>query len=414
MTNVTSLIVAPVRERLVLFADGLAVALAISLPWSTSATGILAALLLLALIPTLDTAAVCRVLSTPAGGLPVLLWALGLVGMLWADVSLDQRFDGLNSFHKLIFIPLLMIHFLRSARASWPIIGFLASCTILLIASWALNLLPGLTWRGNVLPGIPVKNYSAQADLFTICAFVLAGFGIEAWRRSQRWVTVALLLLASIFLANILFVATSRTALVAIAVLLLLFGYRWLSWKGMIAVVALAVVCAGVAWMTSSFLRLRVMTLTTELQQYQTENARTSAGERVEFWKKSLSFIAQAPVVGHGTGSIPDQFRRAATGTSGAASLVSTNPHNQTFAVAIQLGAVGAAVLFAMWISHLLLFRAEGLAAWIGLVVVSQNVVGSLFNSSLFDFTPGWIYVVGAGMAGGAVLRNARDVADVS
>ena len=58
-------------------ADGLAVALAVSLPWSTSATGILAVLWLLVLVPTLDRAALRRVLTTPAGGLPVLLWALG-------------------------------------------------------------------------------------------------------------------------------------------------------------------------------------------------------------------------------------------------------------------------------------------------------------------------------------------------
>ena len=67
-----------------------------------------------------------------------------------------------------------------------------------------------------------------------------------------------------------------------------------------------------------------------------------------------------------------------------------------------------------MWIAHLLLFRAEGMAAWIGLVVVIQNVVGSLFNSLLFDFTQGWMYVVGVGIAGGVVLQNARDPAAMS
>ena len=56
-------------------ADGLAVAVAVSLPWSTSATSILVVLWLLALIPTLDWANVRRELLTPAGGLPVLLFA---------------------------------------------------------------------------------------------------------------------------------------------------------------------------------------------------------------------------------------------------------------------------------------------------------------------------------------------------
>ena len=111
-------------------------------------------------------------------------------------------------------------------------------------------------------------------------------------------------------------------------------------------------------------------------------------------------------MIGHGTGSIRDQFRRAVEGETGMAAVASANPHNQTFAVAIQLGLVGAAVLFAMWLAHLLLFRGEGLAAWAGLVVVAQNIVGSLFNSHLFDFTQGWGYVIGVGVAAGMVLKS--------
>ena len=71
-----------------------------------------------------------------------------------------------------------------------------------------------------------------------------------------------------------------------------------------------------------------------------------------------------------------------------------------------QLGVVGVAVLFAMLAAHLLIFRGSGLAAWAGLVVVVQNIVSSQFNSHLFDFTHGWIYVVGIGMAAGATLRE--------
>ncbi len=54
------------------------------------------------------------------------------------------------------------------------------------------------------------------------------------------------------------------------------------------------------------------------------------------------------------------------------------------------------------------LFRGAGLADWIGLVVVVQNIVGSLFNSHLFDFVQGWVYVVGVGVAGGMVLKQER------
>ena len=85
---------------------------------------------------------------------------------------------------------------------------------------------------------------------------------------------------------------------------------------------------------------------------------------------------------------------------------VISNPHNQTLNVAVQWGVIGVVVLYAMWLSHLLLFRGEGLVAWIGLLVVVQNIFSSLFNSHLFDFHEGWMYVLGVGVAGGMVLQR--------
>jgi hypothetical protein len=64
-------------------------------------------------------------------------------------------------------------------------------------------------------------------------------------------------------------------------------------------------------------------------------------------------------------------------------------------------------VLFALWAAHLWMFRGAALAAWVGFVIVAQNVVGSLFNSQLFDFTHGWAYVIGVGVCAGVMLgRN--------
>src|SRR5262249_18233229 len=124
------------------------------------------------------------------------------------------------------------------------------------------------------------------------------------------------------------------------------------------------------------------------------------------FWKKSMGCIREAPLIGHGTGSIHALFEKSAVGQSGTTAVAAANPHNQTFAVGIQLGLIGVAVLWAMWVAHLLLFRGNGLAEWVGLIVVVQNIVGSLFSSHLFDFTQGWTYVVGVGVAGGVALKS--------
>src|SRR3569833_2013132 len=107
--------------------DWLTVALAVSLPWSTSATGILSVIWLVAIAFTLKRED-RDILGTPSGGLPVVLVLLGIVGMAWADVSLSERWQGLDSFLKLLFIPLLLAHFRRSQRGVDVFAAYAFSC----------------------------------------------------------------------------------------------------------------------------------------------------------------------------------------------------------------------------------------------------------------------------------------------
>lgn len=387
-------------------ADGLIIAVAISLPWSTSATGVLLLLWLLAVIPTLDWANMRRELATPAGGLPVLLVLLGILGTLWADVSWTDRWGGFESFLKLLMIPLLFVQFRRSARADWVFGGYALSCIVLLLLSFALALWPHPVLLFSPDLGVPVKNAASQSGELTTCIFGFLYLGDEAMARRQ-WARLAGLVVASLaMLANIVFVATGRTALVVMLVLLALFAATKLSPRGILILCLAALAVGALAWFSSPYLRLRTETVWTDLQKYQATDERNSSGERAEFYKKSFAFIGEAPVIGHGTGTIRALFARAAEGKTGAAGVAAANPHNQTFAVAIQLGLVGAAVLWAMWIAHLFMFRGGGLVEWIGIVVVVQNIVGSLFNSHLFDFLQGWVYVVGVGVAGGVALTR--------
>ena len=393
------------RTRLAAVADWLMVAVAVSLPWSTSATGILLVLWLLALIPTLEWPELRRELVTLAGGLPVLLFLLGVLGMTWADVTLLERWEGLDSFFKLLVIPLLMTQFRRSGNGERVFIGFLAACVALLFASLAVSIWPELP-KGSRDAGVAVRNYIAQSAEFTMCAAILLHRAVESSRRRHWMLAAAGFVLALLFLADIFFIATSRTTLVVIAVLILLYGVRQFGWKGFMLAAVVGLAASAMLWVSSPYLRDRVAGVLSETETFEAQNVPTSSGERLMFWTRSIGFIESAPLLGHGTGSISEMFRRAAAGHTGARAEASSNPHNQTFAVAIQLGIVGALVLWAMWIAHLVLFRGGGLIEWVGLVIVVQNIVGSLFNSFLFDFTEGWLYVVGVGVAGGMVLKQ--------
>jgi O-antigen ligase len=391
-------------QMMVQLGDWLAVGVAVSLPWSTSATAILIALWLAATLPTINAAMARRVLATPAGGLPVLLWALAALGMLWADVTWSERFDGLGGFLRLLAIPLLLAQFGRSPRGTYVLYGFLASTTCLLIASWSLVLM------GVTLPhkpyGVPVKDYIFQSGIFLICAIALIDAACDLWRARGRRSSLALAVLAVLSIANIGFVATGRTVLLVVPFFAIMLGWREGRWKGILTVFLITGAVAVVLWLTSPYLRERMIGSEADLHTYLATDAANSTGQHLEFLKKSMLIVEEAPYIGHGTGSIAEQFRRHVIGQTGAAAIATVNPHNQIFAVAIPLGLLGAGVLLAMWASHLMLFRGGGFPAWIGALVVVQNIVSSLVNSHLFDFSQGWFYVFGVGVAGGMVLRE--------
>lgn len=393
------------RQGLEQLADWLTVGVAVSLPWSTSATSILIVLWLLAVLPTLDVAMVKRELVSAAGGLPVLFCALGALGMLWADVSWHERFGGFNSFYRFLAVPLLLAQFRRSEHGFRVLFGFFLSVTAVLLCSWALVLFPSLPWHPSY-PGVPAKDYILQSTDFLMCAFVLFALVFDD-ARAGRWSAVAWrIALALLFLANIALVVAGRTTLLVAPVLALLLGWREFGWKGALGAVLLFGFLGATAAIKAPYMHARLERSVRELQTPQSIDGVNSTGQHLELIKKAVSFVRTAPIIGHGTGSIGEQLRNAAAGKSGIEAIVGLNPHNQILNVAIQLGLVGAVAMMAMWIAHFMLFRGSVLTAWIGIVIVTQNVVSSLVNSHLFDFTQSWLYVFGVGVAGGMALRE--------
>jgi O-antigen ligase len=386
--------------------DVFVILVALSLPWSTTLVAIFAAALLVSMCPFLDIRAFLQSLRRPICALPIALFVLAAVGTLWSDAPWGTRLYAVGPIAKLLMLPVLLYHFERSARGMQVFIAFLFSCVVLLAMSWIVAIDPRLALKPHATYGVPVKNYIDQSQEFALCAVALA-YPIIALLRAKRTLPAVLLSAVALgFVLNMAFVTVSRTALVTIPILLAVFALLHLQWRSIFVILCMTIVFAGLVWATSPHLRRTTETFVRDYQLYKEQNMPTSIGLRLEFWKKSLRFVSEAPILGHGTGSIRGLFEEAAVNQSGAAADVISNPHNQTLNAAIQWGALGVAVLYAMWLVHLLLFRGEGLAAWIGLMVVVQNIFTSLFNSHITDFNEGWMYVLGVGVAAGMVLRT--------
>jgi O-antigen ligase len=388
--------------------DVFAILVAIVLPWSTSLVAVFAVAMLMAMGPFLDVAALWRTLRQPISAAPIALFLLALVGTLWSDAAWGARLYAVSPAAKLLVLPLLFYHFERSERGLAVFVAFVVSCALMVPMSWVVAFDPSLSLKpaAEATRGIFVKNYIDQSQEFALCAVALAYPIVILLSAGKTWPALLLGALSLSFVATMAFVTVSRTALVTMPIMLAVFGLLHLRWRTNLMILCAAAAVGVIAWASSPQLQWKVTTFTRDYQLYKESGLPTSIGERLEFWRKSLRFFADAPVIGHGTGSTRGLFEQAATGPAGlASSEVIGNPHNQTLNVAVQWGTVGVVVLYAMWLLHLMLFRGTGPANWIGLLVVVQNIFTSLFNSHVFDFHEGWMYVLGVGVAGGMVSK---------
>ncbi|WP_441260485.1 O-antigen ligase family protein [Bradyrhizobium sp. 521_C7_N1_3] len=391
---------------------------ALLLPWST--TGVTFALVpWLIAFAFIDLREFPRSLLRPICLLPIALFVLALVGTLWSVAPWAERLHALGPPAKLLVIPLLIYQFERWPYGKWVFAAFLVSCAVLMLYSFAVAIDPRLSLklylsRGpyQVESGIAVRNYIDQSQEFALCAIALVYPIVTLVQQGRVRIAALFAVLALGFLANMMFVVVSRTALVTLPVLLVVFALLHLRWRAALVAGAATALIAVALWAVSPHLRATVGKFQSDYERSleADNNSISGMGSRLEYWRKSLGFIADAPLIGHGTGSIRGLFAGVAANPHDdpLRGEIVSNPHNQTLSNALQWGVVGVLILYALWIAHLLMFRGEGLACWIGMLVVVQNMLSSLLNTHLFDFTSGWIYVLGVGVAGGMALAARR------
>ena len=395
------------RATWIALADAAAILLALALPWSTTLVAVLAVLMLIVLVPFLDVEALLQSSRRPASVVAIALFVLAVVGTLWSPAPWAERFHGIGPVLKLLMLPLLFYHFERSERGRWIFIAFLVSCVLLSVMSWIVAFHPDLSLkpRFNAAHGIFVKDYIDQSQEFTLCVMALAYPIIALIRARKVRLALPLCAIALTLLANMMFVIVSRTALVTMPIMAAVFGLLHLRWRTNLMILAASIAVVAAAWAVSPQFDVALERFSQDYRFYK-KGIPSSTAERLEYWTNALTFLADAPLIGNGTGSTKQLYEQAARSPEwGVGIRVFPNPHNQTLAVAIQWGVLGIAALYAMWLVHLLMFRGDGLANWIGLLVVVQNIFTSLFNSHIFDFHEGWMYVLGVGVAGGMVLK---------
>ena len=385
-----------------------AIATAFALPLSTSAQAIAVSIYAVLALLTLDRARFEATLRRPAAWLPVALFALIALGVLWSVQPFGAAVKWVGPYAKLLLIPLVMATAFTPRQALQVGYGLLAACVILLALSWASFLWPTGPWTWFKSPGVPVKDNAVQSGCFALCAFALAVGAMHVWGADRRR-AVAMIVLALLFFADVFLIYLSKTGAIMAAALLALFLIHAGGWRRAAIVAASAILVIGVALLASPQAQRRIAEIGTDISANQGTSGGVetlSTGARLDFWNKAAGFVKQAPLTGHGTGSIKPLYQGLEATRPSPYGEATPDPHNQTLHVVLQVGLIGGVLLWAMWFAHARLFFARNIASIFGQAIVLQNVIGGLFNSHISAVTQGMLYCLAVGLLGAVVTTG--------
>lgn len=327
------------------------------------------------------------------------LFLLYAVGMFYSSVSWDDRLSWWMKYHKLLYIPLIISVLTVEEYRKLAIKAFLAGMLLILAISYLKWL--GMVPHKDVGQGYFVfKGRIAHNIFMAYTMYLTLQLALQAFNW-KRWIWIVVSLLAAI---NIIFLVNGRSGQVIMLVLFVWFCWEAWRWKSIQWLAMLAVVVAGFYFLSNDLPKGRLLEIKQEVMNHDPNQAPTSSGLRMEFYKNSVTLIKQHPFFGGGTGSFEQEYRLLAE-TQKTVSTYVPNPHNEFLLTGQQLGIFGLLLLGAFFvIPWILSYRIDAIKknmpvegyALRGLVLTL--VIGSLFNSLLLDAGEGKFYCVLAGV----------------
>ena len=210
-----------------------------------------------------------------------------------------------------------------------------------------------------------------------------------------------ILALLALVLVNLFFLVDSSTGVVLVLSLGLLFGLQTMRRAKLAVMTGGLIVVVAFAFAVSPMFRTATQEDVKAVQEILNgKTTFTPTGERLQFYRNSLTLFSQAPVLGHGTGRFHEKYAEHVAGTK---QVVTSNPHNEYLMVGVQSGLVGLGVLVALlWALWRAASRWEGMDRWLAQGMVVWLSVGCCFNSFILDSREGMLFALLAGVYGAA------------
>jgi O-antigen ligase len=333
--------------------------------------------------------------------LALLFFALFVIGIVYSTASFPNALYVLKKHLKLLLIPFLLPLFTEEKWRKYAVNAFLAAVMLAVFLSYVkyFQIVHIKYWEkwGGVSMFYSHIQYSFS---LAIAGYLLMQKVFS--HHKYRWVyAIALALLGF----NLLFLCAGRSGYVIFYVLIILFCWQKLSWKGLPLGCLIVAILFALSFNSSPVFKTRTGLLNPT-------SLGLSAKERITFWVNSLKIIKKHPIIGTGTGSFRNEYIKVRT----ASQPMTTNPHNEYLYVAVQFGIVGLLVLLLLlyfqWRDSFSLPTNMRMLAQAMLVAIA---VGSLFNSWLLDNLESNFFVLFTALSFAALsMQSKTKIADKS
>lgn len=353
-------------------------------PLSTSLMGIFSALAVLCWIVSGHFISIGKYLVRyPATSFSLLFFFFMCFAIFWSPVEIIESLNTLKKYRELFLLPVFVSMLALSQRyRTLAEYSFIAGCVTLMIISYGIAF--------GVIPedryGYSIVFHITHNFFMAVLSFWSLHYSLSS--KKYRWVWLAVFILSSI---NIFYIAPGRTGMVVAGCLMILFMFQRLSRRN--CLIGIVLFCSAVTaiYHTSDNFAGRVDEVTFEIKNYAPGKARTSIGQRFDWYRSGIKLISEKPILGHGTGSYPYVQERV---TSNSKIKKTDNPHNEYLFITIQFGLVGLLLFFALIAAQIFFSRQIPVKKQMLLHgVILAIASGSLINSLLFDSQQGHFYL---------------------
>lgn len=373
-----------------------------SLPISVALDNVflgLAVLLWIASGPT--RADISRLRDHPLVLAAIVLFALCVVGLFYGDGTAESGLMYLKKYLDLLLIPVFVLLFRDASSRRAGIRAFEVAMLLTLVASYllAIGVLPWTKpFTANVISG--ATAFKLQIAHGTFMAFASYLFAERARTGTSSAARVLWGIACGLAAVNVLFMVSGRTGYLVLFALAMVFCWRMLGAKGLIAAMGALVITIALAMSGSNSFSDRVRLAGSEARAWEYgAGIGTSIGERLNFYTTTARIIREDPLFGVGLGGFPEAYRLQTEGTKIVPTL---NPHNQYLLFWAQLGLIGLAafllLLWSLW-RYSRRLREGSFERAVAQGLLATAIIGSMVNSFLLDHTEGLFFAWMAGLA---------------